>query len=87
MNFFRIPNLLSRIFLTYGIAKTKTLLLKACNKQDKSRFAFHFSCGIRDEKMFGSGIRGEKMAGSGSGIKKNPGSATLVSLVYSIPVP
>jgi hypothetical protein len=55
-------------------------------KQEKSKFAFHFSCRIRDAESgmkiwfgSGSGIQDEKMVGygSGSGIK-DPGFATLV---------
>jgi hypothetical protein len=43
----RIPDLFD-----YRYTKTKTLLLNDW-KQEKSKFAFHFSFRIRDEKMFG----------------------------------
>jgi hypothetical protein len=59
----------SRIFLT--MTKTKQ---PYCKKQEKSNFAFHFSCKIRDGKMFVSRSGMKKMFGSGSGIqdKKKP---------------
>jgi hypothetical protein len=73
MNFFRIPD-----------PKSFWLRLRLCscknNKQEKSKFALHFSSTgrIRDGKMFGSGMR--KWLDPG---KKHPGSATLVPWIQN----
>jgi hypothetical protein len=59
MNFFRISEPGSFLLrLRFGSCNHK--------KQEKIKFAFHFSCRTQDEKMFGSGNR-----------EKHPGSATL----------
>jgi hypothetical protein len=49
-----------------------------CISPPRAATAFHFSCGIRDEKTVR--IRDEKMFGSGSGIKRT-GSAILCGWV------
>jgi hypothetical protein len=60
------------------------LRLRLCSwkhmKQEKSKFAFQFSCRIRDPgwKKVWIWIRDEKTVGSGSGMK-HPVSATLLS--------
>jgi hypothetical protein len=78
MIFFRIPDY-EKDFSPESIRSKKKVSL-----QEKSKFALHFSCRIRDEKMFESGSGMRKWLDRGSGIK-HPGSATLsVSFVFGL---